>query len=259
MFSGLPSYTICSKGGILVSSSCYCGWKKKFKFFPGSPHCCLLTSHQADWVPCLSWRSWWIAMRWAELLKPIRAASRDEEEVTSPAREGVSAQERAALHTKIWVLFLGEDGEVEAGESSAKMVSIPIKLYYCSAAQSCPTLCNAMDCSTPGFMSIELVMPSNHLIFRCPLLLLLSIFPSIKVFSSELVLSLRWPKYWSFSFSISPSNEHSGLISFRIHCFDLLIVQGALKSLLPYHNWKASILWHSAFFMAYLSQLNIIL
>ena len=247
MFSGLPSYTICSKGGILVSSSCYCGWKKKFKFFPGSPHCCLLTSHQADWVPCLSWRSWWIAMRWAELLKPIRAASRDEEEVTSPAREGVSAQERAALHTKIWVLFLGEDGEVEAGESSAKMVSIPIKLYYCSAAQSCPTLCNAMDCSTPGFMSIELVMPSNHLIFRCPLLLLLSIFPSIKVFSIELVLSLRWPKYWSFSFSISPSNEHSGLISFRIHCFDLLALQGTLKSLLQYHSSKASILQRSAF------------
>ena len=87
-------------------------------------------------------------------------------------------------------------------------------------------------------MSFELVMPSNHLILCCPLLLLPSIFHSIRVFSNELVLYIRWPKYWSFSFSISPSNEYSGLISFRIDWFDLLAVQGSLKSLLQHHNSK---------------------
>ena len=96
-------------------------------------------------------------------------------------------------------------------------------------------------------MSIELVMPSNHLILCCPLLLP-SIFPSIRVFSSESVLCIRWPKYWSFSFSISPSNEYSGLISFRIDWFDLLVVQWTLSSLLQQHSSKASILQHSAFF-----------
>ena len=105
------------------------------------------------------------------------------------------------------------------------------------------------------FMSTESVMPSNHLILCCPLLLLPSVFPSIRVFSNELVLHIRWPKYWSFSFSISPSNEYSWLISFRIHWFDLLAVQGTLKSLLQHHNSKASILWHSAFFMVQLSHL----
>ena len=93
------------------------------------------------------------------------------------------------------------------------------------------------------FMSIESVIPSNHLILCRPLLLLPSIFPSIRVFSNESVLHIRWPKYWSFSFSISPSNEHSGLISFRIDWFDLLVVQGTLKSLLQHHSSKASILW----------------
>ena len=91
-------------------------------------------------------------------------------------------------------------------------------------------------------MSIELVMPSNHLILCCPLLLPPSIFPSIRVFSDESVLCIRWPKYWSFSFSISPSNEYSGLISFRMDWLDLLPVQGTLKSLLQYHSSKASIL-----------------
>ena len=98
-------------------------------------------------------------------------------------------------------------------------------------------------------MSIESVMVSNHLILYCPLLLLPSIFPSIKVFSSESALHIRWPNYWSFSFSLSPSNEYSGLISFRIDWFDLFAVQGTLKSLLQHHNLKASILQHSAFFM----------
>ena len=102
-------------------------------------------------------------------------------------------------------------------------------------------------------MSIESVMPSSHLTLCCPLLLLPSIFPSIRIFSNESVLHIRWPKYWSFSFSISPSNEYSGLISLRIDWFDLLAVQGTLKSLLQHHSSKASILRHSAFFMVQLS------
>ena len=103
------------------------------------------------------------------------------------------------------------------------------------------------------FMSIELVMPSNHLVL-CRLLLLPSIFPSIGVFSKESVLRVRWqPKYWSFSFSISPSNEYSGLISYRTDWLDLLAVQGTLQSLLQHHNLKAPILWCSTFFMIQLS------
>ena len=98
-------------------------------------------------------------------------------------------------------------------------------------------------------MSIELVIPSNHLILHCPLLFLPSIFPSIRVFSKESVLPIRWPKYWSFSFNISPSNEYSGLISFKIYWLDLLAVQGALKSPLQHQSSKASILWCSAFFI----------
>ena len=98
-------------------------------------------------------------------------------------------------------------------------------------------------------MSIKLVMPSNHLILCHPLLLLPLIFPSIRVFSNESALCIMWPKYWSFSISLSPSNEDSRLISFRIDWLDLLAVQGPLKSLLQHHNSKASILWHSAFFI----------
>ena len=127
---------------------------------------------------------------------------------------------------------------------------------------SCPTICNPVDCSMPGFLSftisqslLKLVseIPSNHLFLCHPLLLLPLIFPSIRVFSNESVLPIRWPKYWNFSFSISPSNEYSGLISFRIDWFDLLVVQGILKSLLQHHSSKASILWHSAFFIVQLS------
>ena len=124
-----------------------------------------------------------------------------------------------------------------------------------------------MDCSIPGFpghyqlseltpfklMSIESVMPSNHLILCRPLLLLPSIFPSIRIFSNESVLCIRWPKYWSFSFSISSSSEHSGLISFRIDWLDLLAVQRTLKSLSQNHSSKASILWCSAYFIVQLS------
>ena len=133
----------------------------------------------------------------------------------------------------------------------------------CSVTQSCPTLCDSTDCRRPGFlvlhhlwsllklMSTESVIPSNHLILCHPLLFLPSIFPSIRVFSNESTLHIRWPKYWSFH--ISPSNEYSGLISFRIGWFDLLAVQGTLKSLLQHHSSKASILWCSAFFMVQLS------
>ena len=120
-----------------------------------------------------------------------------------------------------------------------------------------------MNCSTPGFLvlhdlpefaqTIELVMPSNHLILCCRLLLLLSIFPSVKAFSNESALHIRWPKYWRFDFSISPFNEYSRLISFRIDWFGLLAIQGTLKSLLQYHSLKASIIWHSAFFIIQLS------
>ena len=102
-------------------------------------------------------------------------------------------------------------------------------------------------------MSIALVMPSNHLILCCPLIIPPSIFPSIMVFSNESVLHVRWPTYWSFSFNISPSNEYSGLISFQIDWFDLLAVQGTVKSLPQHHSSKASILWHSAFFTVQLS------
>ena len=107
--------------------------------------------------------------------------------------------------------------------------------------------------SSPKPMSIESVMPSSHLILCRPLLLLPSIFPSIRVFSNESALHIRWPKYWSFSFNISPSNRHPGLISFRMDWLDLLAVQGTLKSLLQHHSSKASILLHSAFFIVQLS------
>ena len=122
-----------------------------------------------------------------------------------------------------------------------------------------------MNCSTPGFpvhhqiprlaqlMSTDSVMPSNHLILSRPLLLLPSVFPSTRVFSNELVLRIKGAKYWSFSFSISPSNEYSGLISFRMDWLDLLTVQGTLKSLLQHHSSKASILQRSAFFIVQLS------
>ena len=132
----------------------------------------------------------------------------------------------------------------------------------------CPTLCDPMDCSTSGFpvlhclqslhklMSIKSVMPSPYLILCRPLLLLPSICPSIRVLSNESVLHLRWPKCWSFSFNISPSNEYSGLISFRMDWFDLLAVQGILKNLLQYHSSKALILQHSDFFMVQLSYLQ---
>ena len=125
------------------------------------------------------------------------------------------------------------------------------ELPWTTALQACLSITSSQ--SLPRLMSIESVMPSNHLILCHPLLLLPSIFPSIRVFSNESVLRIRWPKYWSFSFSISPSSEHPGLISFRTDWLDLLAVQGTLKSLLQHHSSKASILQRSAFSIVQLS------
>ena len=138
--------------------------------------------------------------------------------------------------------------------------------FFSSVAQSYPTLCDPMNRSMwPGvlsitntrsllrLMSIESVMSFSHLILCRPLLLLLPISPSIRVFSNKSTLRMRWPKYWSFSFSISPSNEHPGLIAFRMDWLDLLEVQGTLKSLLQHHSSKVSILQHSAFFTVQLT------
>ena len=136
---------------------------------------------------------------------------------------------------------------------------------FSSVPQSCPTVCDPMDCSTPGLpvhhQLLELAQSHVHRVGDAiqpshPLLSILlppSIFPSIRVFSNESAFCIRWPKYWSFSFSLSPSNEYSGLISFRVDWLDILAVEGTLQSLLQHHSSKASILWHSAFLMVQLS------
>ena len=159
-------------------------------------------------------------------------------------------------------------GISERGTQALCLVSVShiqfSSVQFSSVAQSCPTLCDPMN-HTPGplsitnsrslpkLMSIESVMPSSNLILYRPLLLLPLIPPSIGVFSNESALQIRWPKYWSFSFSISASKEHPGLISFRMDWLDLLTVQGTLKSLLQHHSSKASILQHSVFFTVQLS------
>ena len=151
------------------------------------------------------------------------------------------------------VLYVSQAFAKHADFSSVQSLS-RVRLFVTSwtaARQASLSITNSW--SLLKLMSIESVMPSNHLILCCPLLLLPSIFPSIRVFSNESALHIRWPKYWSFSFSISPSNEYSGLISFRMDWLDLLAVQGTLKSLLQYHSSKASILWCSAFFIVQLS------
>ena len=158
-------------------------------------------------------------------------------------------------------------------------VFMPVWMYYklyfvkkncrCLVTQSFLTLCDPWTAACQAslsftvfqnlfkFMSIDSMMPSNHLILCHPLLLLSSVFPSIRVFSNESALCIRWPKYWSFRFNISPSNEHPGLISFRMDWLDFLAVHGALKSLLQHHSSKASILRCSAFFIVQLSHLSI--
>ena len=137
--------------------------------------------------------------------------------------------------------------------SSVQLLS-RIQLFVTPLIAACQASLSITNSWTlPKLMSIESVMPSNHLIFCCPLLLLPSVFPSIRVFSNESVLCIRWPEYWSFSLSISPSNEHPGLISFRMDWLDLLAVRGTLKSLLQHHSSKTSILRCSAFLIVQLS------
>ena len=161
------------------------------------------------------------------------------------------------------ILFFFQLGYSCFGGSDGKESACNAGVQFSLVVHLCPTLCDPMDCSTPSLpVHHQLpewtqthvhwvgLMPSNHLVLCCPLLLSPSIFPSIRVFSNESALHIRWPKYWSFS--ISSSNEYSGLISFRIDWFDLRAVQGALKSLLQHHSLKASILRRSAFIMAQL-------
>ena len=147
-------------------------------------------------------------------------------------------------------VYLTECGPLEKGMANHFSL-IALRTPWTAAHQASLSITNPRNPPKP--MSIESVMPSNHLILCRPLLLLPSIFPSIRVFSNELALHIRWPKYWSFSFSISPSSEYPGLISFRMDWLDLLAVQGTVKSLLKHHNLKASILWSSAFFIVQLS------
>ena len=152
-----------------------------------------------------------------------------------------------------WYYFTGWFVYLTLQFSSVQLLS-RVRLFATPGTEACKaSLSITSSRSLLKLMSIELVMPSNHLILCRPLLLPPSIFPSIRVFSNESALHIRWPKYWSFSFSISPSNEHSRLISFGMDWLDLLAVQGTLKSLLQYHSSKASIFWCSAFFIVQLS------
>ena len=160
------------------------------------------------------------------------------------------------LHISVWIhlwVCLCSIGWICTQFSSVQSLScvqLSVTLWI-TACQSSLSITNSW--SSPKLMSIKLVMPSSHLILCCPLLLPPSVFPSIRVFSSELVLRIRWPNYWSFSFSIIPSKEIPGLISFRMDWLDLLAVQGTLKSLLQHHSSKASFLQCSAFFIVQLS------
>ena len=165
----------------------------------------------------------------------------------------LSSEQPPRQHQSHWEFRESEAGSVgRCGFSSVQSLS-RVRLFmtpWTAACQASLSITNSW--SLLKLVSIELVMPSNHLILCRPLLLLPSIFPSIRVFSSESALHIRWPKDYSFSFSISPFNEHSGLISFRIDWLDLLAVQGTLKSLLQHHSSKVSILWHSAFLIVQL-------
>ena len=146
------------------------------------------------------------------------------------------------------------------GHKCAPVISVSLTFSSVQSAQSCLTVCDHMNHSLPGLPvhhqlpeSTQIHVPSNHLILHCPLLLLPSTPPSIRAFSNESALRIRWPKYWSFNFSTNPSKEHAGLISFRMDWLDLLAVQGTLKSLLQHHSSKASILRLSVFFTVQLS------
>ena len=183
--------------------------------------------------------------------------------------EGAASEPQKGLHWGSWTKSFTNRQQrlplLDGDEGLTKWQMLRLHTVLSLFNQPCPTLGNPVDCSTTGFpvlhhlpellklVSTESVMPSNPLILCCPLLLPPSIFPSIRVFSNESALRIMWPKYWSFSFSISPSNEHSGLISFRIDWLDLLAVQRTLKNLVQHHSSKASILRCSAFFMVQLS------
>ena len=174
----------------------------------------------------------------------------DESSLRSPGKCLAWRQLDAQKHLHLEVHFGSRD--LLCFISSVQSLSC-VRLFvtpWTAAHQASLSITNSQ--SLPKPMSIELVMPSNHLILCRPLLLLPSIFPSIRVFSNESALHIRWPKYWSFSFNISSSSEDSGLISFRMDLLDLLAVQGTLKSLLQHHSSKASSLWHSAFFIVQL-------
>ena len=166
------------------------------------------------------------------------------------------------LPSALWIYVIQGDSGWLVPDSSLFLACMPcsvqslsrVRLFgtpWLAARQASLSITNSW--SLPKLMSIESVMPSNHLILCCPLLLLPSIFPSIRVFSDESALCIRWSKYWSFSFNVSPSNEHPGLISFRMDWLDLLAVQGTFKSLLEHHSSKASILQCSTFFIVQLS------
>jgi len=167
----------------------------------------------------------------------------------------VSCNRSLSTDTRVWRTSMKafHDHQLRKTHSSVQF-SPSVQLFVTSWTTACQASLSVTNSwSSPKPMSIESVMPSNYLILCRPLLLLPSIFPSIRVFSNESALRIRWPKYWSFSFNISPSNEYSGLISFRMDWLDLLAVQGTLKSLLQHHSSKALILWHSAFFIVQLS------
>ena len=160
--------------------------------------------------------------------------------------------EKVGWKFSIWKTKIMAAGPISSVQF--RLVVQSCQLFVTPWTAACQASLSITNCwSLPKPMSIESVMPSNHLIFCHSLLFLPSIFPSSRVFSNELSLCIRWLKYWSFSFNISPSNKHPGLISFRMDWLDLLAIQGTLKSLLQHHSSKASIFWHSAFFIVQLS------
>ena len=179
---------------------------------------------------------------WRRLLRVPWTARRSNQSILKDLESPLDCKEIQPVHPKgdqSWVFIGRTDAEAETPVLWPPHVKSWLIGYHSQ--------------SSLRLTSIESVMPSSHLILCHPLLLLPSIFPSIRVFSNESVLCIRWPKYWSFSFNICPSNEYSGLISFRIDWFDFLAFQGTLKSLLQHHSSKASILWYSTFFMVQLS------
>ena len=153
--------------------------------------------------------------------------------------------------TALWLILKTFFSIHSSVQFSLSVMSDSFETPWTATCQASLSITNSW--SPPKPMSTESVMPSNHLLLCRPLLLLPSIIPSIRVFSNESVLRIRWPKYWSFSVNINPSNEHPGLIFFRMDWLDLLVVQGTLKSLLQHHSSKASIIWHLAFFVVQLS------